>query len=124
MSLTQYLFKSFPFQVAVGAWSNSSKCANFTPDGDVLEGRGELQEYFIKRVAQIVHDHDLDLGGWEDGFMDGNAAYDREELPNTEVYAYAWNNIWELNGKSDAYILANDDYKVRFFGLVCRMGIF
>ena len=38
--------------------------------------------------------------------------YPRTALPNEDVFAYAWNNIWEWGGGSRAYTLANNDFKV------------
>ena len=71
------------------------------------------QEYFVHRVSNITHEEGLDLAGWEDGLMgEDNDPYKRESFPNTDVYGYAWNNIWEWGGASRAYTLANHDYKV------------
>ena len=36
----------------------------------------------------------------------------RSEFPNEEVLAYSWNNVWEWGSGSQAYILANADFKV------------
>ena len=35
-------------------------------------------------------------------------------MRNKEVYAYAWNNVWEWGGGKHAYTLANAGYKVNF----------
>ena len=38
--------------------------------------------------------------------------YDRSYLKNKNVYAYAWDNVWEWGQGDRAYKLANADYKV------------
>ena len=64
-------------------------------------------------MSEIVANEGLVLAGWEDGVMwNASMPYSRSALPNHEVYAYAWNNIWEWGGGSRAYVLANNDYKV------------
>ena len=63
-------------------------------------------------------DAGLNLGGWEDGLMaTGSTPFNRTELPNTEVYGNAWDNVWEWGTAERAYKLANVGYKVR-----CRGG--
>lgn len=41
--------------------------------------------------------------------------YDRSYLKNKNVYAYAWDNVWEWGQGDRAYKLANADYKVDNF---------
>ena len=38
--------------------------------------------------------------------------YDRSYLKNKNVYAFAWDNVWEWGQGDRAYKLANADYKV------------
>ena len=105
-------------EVAHGAWTNSTACWNLvqrlglgTSGGKIVD---ELKEYFTQRVANITSNYSLQLAGWEDGFMDvNNVPYDRTLLRNTQVYGYAWNNIWEWGGGKRAYELANAGYKVQ-----------
>ena len=65
--------KTFHFggdEVAEGAWLKSPICNQFVdenPDLVYNVSRLELHRYFAIRVAQIVNDEGLDLGGWEDG---------------------------------------------------------
>ena len=64
-------------------------------------------------MARIVKNEGLGLAGWEDGLMlNTTSPYPRDSIANPDVYAYAWNNIWEWGGGSRAYVLANHDYKV------------
>jgi N-acetyl-beta-hexosaminidase len=75
----------------------------------------ELMEYFIKKVAKIVSEHDLCLGAWQDGVIHDEIFLEpmkRSCFPNKEVYAYAWQNVWESGLSGCAYKLANEGYKV------------
>ena len=61
----------------------------------------------------IQHRYCLDLGAWEDGVLGvKDTPYDRSYLKNKNVYAYAWDNVWEWGQGDRAYKLANADYKV------------
>lgn len=53
------------------------------------------------------------MGAWEDGVLGvKDTPYDRSYLKNKNVYAYAWDNVWEWGQGDRAYKLANADYKV------------
>lgn len=104
-------------EVAHGAWKQSSACKtlaqqrglNFSAS-DIVD---KLKDYFVQRVANITMKYNLSLAGWEDGLLGkGDVPYDRRFISNTDVYAYAWNNIWEWGGGKRAYELANAGYKV------------
>jgi len=79
----------------------------------------DLKEYFVRRVADVSSKYCLDLGAWEDGVLGvKDTPYDRSFLKNRNVYAYAWDNVWEWGQGDRAYKLANADYKV---GLVFQI---
>ena len=42
----------------------------------------------------------------------GDDPYTRGRLVNDEVYAYAWDNVWEWGVSNRAYKLANAGFKV------------
>ena len=42
----------------------------------------------------------------------GDDPYTRGRLMNDEVYAYAWDNVWEWGVSNRAYKLANAGFKV------------
>ena len=72
-----------------------------------------LKEYFVHQISNITSDYKLDLAAWEDGVMEsGSKPFRREALQNQNVYAYAWDNIWEWGQSNRAYKLANAGYKV------------
>lgn len=104
--------------MAHGAWTKSPACKqlahqlglNFTSPTIVKD----LKEYFVRRVADVSSKYCLDLGAWEDGVLGvKDTPYDRSYLKNKNVYAYAWDNVWEWGQGDRAYKLANADYKVR-----------
>ena len=104
-------------EVAHGAWTQSPACKqlahelglNFTSPTIVKD----LKEYFVQRVADVSSKYCLDLGAWEDGVLGvKDTPYDRSHLKNKNVYAYAWDNVWEWGQGDRAYKLANADYKV------------
>ena len=105
-------------EVAKGAWTKSPKCEalakklglDFTSPTIVKD----LKEHFVRRVADITSKYRLDAGAWEDGVLGVNdTPYDRSFLKNKNVYAYAWDNVWEWMQGNRAYKLANAGYKVR-----------
>lgn len=81
----------------------------------------DMKIYFATRVAHIAADLQLPLGGWEDGFVDGNTnPMTKASLSNVELYTMAWNNIWEWGGGNQAYKYANAGYKVTSRCLILR----
>lgn len=105
--------------MAHGAWTQSPACKqlahtlglNFTSPTIVKD----LKEYFVRRVADVSSKYCLDLGAWEDGVLGvKDTPYDRSYMKNRNVYAYAWDNVWEWGQGDRAYKLANADYKVGF----------
>ncbi|XP_031565064.1 uncharacterized protein LOC116300345 isoform X2 [Actinia tenebrosa] len=104
-------------EVAHGAWTKSSACKNLAQQrglnfsaSDIVD---QLKDYFVQRVATITKAKGLNLAGWEDGLLGkGDVPYNRSFITTPEVYAYAWNNIWEWGGGKRAYQLANAGYKV------------
>ncbi|XP_068705154.1 beta-hexosaminidase-like [Montipora foliosa] len=104
-------------EVAHGAWTKSPACKrlaqklglNFTSPTIVKD----LKEYFVRRVSEVSHRYCLDLGAWEDGVLGvKDTPYDRSYLKNENVYAHAWDNVWEWGQGDRAYKLANAGYKV------------
>ena len=49
--------------------------------------------------------------------------YDRSYLKNKNVYAYAWDNVWEWGQGDRAYKLANADYKVDWFYFLLYLSV-
>ena len=98
-------------EVPEEAWQESPACQSLMAGRDDLKTTKDLKRFFVSRVARLAKDEGLDLAGWEDGLMDGNEAYNRSSLPNENVYAYFWDNVWEWGRGQRAYIGANAGYK-------------
>ncbi|XP_032240203.1 beta-hexosaminidase [Nematostella vectensis] len=104
-------------EVAHGAWTKSSACEQLAQrmgynltGSDIVD---KLKGYFVERVANITVNDGLSLAGWEDGLLGhGEVPYNRKSFRNSNVMAYAWNNIWEWGSGKRAYLLANAGYKV------------
>ncbi|XP_061190127.1 uncharacterized protein LOC133197995 [Saccostrea echinata] len=108
--------KTFHFggdDVAKGAWVNSTKCQTMAAHDSYYSFAGRLKEYFVHRVSNITNRLGLNIAGWEDGFLGYNGMpYNRSNIPNSKVYANAWQNVWEWGAAKRAYNLANSGYKV------------
>ncbi|MGF1768096.1 carbohydate-binding domain-containing protein [Enterovibrio makurazakiensis] len=96
-----------------GAWTDSPICKAFLANNSAgIKTVDELSQYFVERISVITANHNLDLGGWEDGLMHNNVVYPRGEVANTKVSGNAWQNIWEWGVADRAYNLANNGYGV------------
>ena len=100
-------------EVAKGAWENSTECANLFESPFGVIDHKDLKEMFVRQVSNISAQFNVDLAAWEDGVMEsGSKPYERQDLKNANVYAYAWDNVWEWGVSGRAYKLANAGYKV------------
>lgn len=101
-------------EVAVGAWVNSTKCNIVLTSNDNINDAKDLKEHFLRRVSSISANYGLQLAGWEDGLMDRTSQpYNLTNLRNSQVYALAWDNVWEWGVSTRAHKLANQGYKVK-----------
>lgn len=58
-------------EVALGAFENMEACKELVARSPDLDLTSEsLQKYFVQNVATLVHQHSLDLIGWEDGLIE------------------------------------------------------
>ena len=100
-------------EVPDGAWMNSTACKDRTRSTQLLK------EQFVLRVAEIVSKAGLELAGWEDGYIRGNAGLmDVNEIPVSKVYGYFWDNVWEWGKSHHAYDAANANYKVTVYNVM------
>ena len=98
-------------EVAAGAWEKSKLCGSLQNATDV--SATELTELFFKRVAKITASRDLDIAGWADGLLDTrDTPFNLSGVANKQVYAHAWDNVWETGTAGRAYKLANSGFKV------------
>ncbi|XP_067667144.1 chitobiase-like [Haliotis asinina] len=99
-------------EVPYEAWLESPACQARITAGEVSSVT-ELMGYFVKRVAQIVGSHGLDVAAWQDGIvMKKTQLFDRSDFDNDRVVVYAWKNVWETGMASDTVKLANAGYQV------------
>ena len=89
-----------------GAWVRSKACSQFIQNGT------DPKFLFNTRVAAIAAEEGLNLGAWEDGLMDSGEPIPRDDMRPREVFANAWQNVWEWGLAARAYVLANEGYKV------------
>ncbi|XP_052788332.1 uncharacterized protein LOC128223112 [Mya arenaria] len=102
-------------EVPNGVWSESPKCEELLQESPALNVTHGLKNYFAKRMAALAAMKNISLGGWEDGFIDGQkspAPIPTDQMSGVELYVNPWNNIWEWGGGSNAYKYANAGYKV------------
>ena len=104
-------------EVANGAWTNSSACEQLAQrlklnySGPHIAK--QLKEYFVRRVTNITAVHGVQVGAWEDGLLSANEnPFNRSQLKNDHVIAYAWGNVWEWGTATHAYNFANAGYQV------------
>ena len=95
-----------------GAWTDSPICQAFIAEDNGVDSIEDLSPYFVRQVATIADSHGLNLAGWEDGLLGADGPYPRVDLPNPQVYANAWQNVWEWGVADRAYNLANNGYEV------------
>ncbi|XP_070178425.1 beta-hexosaminidase-like [Littorina saxatilis] len=93
-------------EVAEGAWIHSKACSEHVKNGT------DLKLMFSTRVGALAAEEGLDLAAWEDGIMDKGQPIPRDEMKPRDVYANAWQNVWEWGAASRAHVLANEGYKV------------
>ncbi|WP_440056460.1 family 20 glycosylhydrolase (plasmid) [Pseudoalteromonas sp. T1lg65] len=100
-------------EVGPGSWTKSPICDQLfaQPDSGV-KGPADLKAYFTARASKLLGKRGLDIGAWEDGLMyDRITPFPIEQFDSENVYANAWDNIWEWGVADRAYRLANAGYK-------------
>uniref|UniRef100_A0A0L8GMR0 beta-N-acetylhexosaminidase n=1 Tax=Octopus bimaculoides TaxID=37653 RepID=A0A0L8GMR0_OCTBM len=100
-------------EVAKGTWENSTACNEVVNNSSNLPGKEVFKEYFVRKLSNITAKYDINLAAWEDGVMkSGTVPYNISALKNKEIFAYAWDNVWEWGNSNRAYKLANDGFKI------------
>ncbi|OWF49609.1 Beta-hexosaminidase [Mizuhopecten yessoensis] len=100
-------------EIAREAWTKSPACKTLTEERNITDFRF----FFVHRVIELLQNQGLAAGVWEDGIIPKDVyPYNIKDLrnkqPSREIFAYAWNNIWEYGRSSRAITLANAGYKV------------
>ncbi len=113
-------------EVPAGIWEKSPICDQLLADNPDLEGYSDLPKYFLQRYHDILNQHDLVTGGWEEIAMHKVAVEEKGDdplsarevmVPNPEFkdnnfLVYVWLSIWGVAGEDLAYKLANMGYPV------------
>lgn len=101
-------------EVGAGSWQGSPACQALIAKGlPAVAGVADLKPYFVSRVAAMLEQRQLALGGWEDGLMyDPVNPFNRAQFANKTVIANVWDNIWEWGVGDRAHRLANAGYQV------------
>ncbi|KAI8745609.1 beta-hexosaminidase [Biomphalaria glabrata] len=99
-------------EVAYEAWDDSPACLALV-ESKKISSKEDLMEYFVSRVAELVHKHGLELGVWQDGIIVKNKdPFKLGIFPSSKVLVHFWRNVWETGQAFDAHKLANEGYKV------------
>ncbi|XP_013407629.1 uncharacterized protein LOC106171729 isoform X1 [Lingula anatina] len=91
-------------EVPAGVWEGSPACSG--------RQRKEIQEGFVRRVAKIAADLDLDITTWDDGMLHEEKPFERSSIPNKQPRVNAWMNPWEWGAAGRGYAMANAGYEV------------
>ncbi|XP_059138730.1 LOW QUALITY PROTEIN: beta-hexosaminidase-like [Physella acuta] len=95
-------------EVPAGTWEKSPVCERLRQSGVT----SDLKSYLVTQISNMTSIYNLDLAAWEDGVMSEGKPMNRANLPNKNIYIYAWNNVWEWGTMKRAYEFANSGYKV------------
>jgi len=68
-----------------GAWVDSPACKNLISLQEKQQGKAHLGAHFIERVAAMVADKGISVGGWNDGLKETRTA----NMPG-DTYSYIW----------------------------------
>ncbi len=104
-------------EVPEGVWAGSPACRQVMQQHGMREPR-ELTGYFLDRLAGILDQRGLRLGGWEEVALTGGThdALNRKQVNprfvNRRFVAWAWNSVWGWGGEDFGYRLANAGYDV------------
>ncbi len=105
-------------EVAHGAWVESPSCEALLEQSEELEVPGDLPDYFLGRVNEMLLERGLITGGWQevafdDVRRDGRAVSVADPFfADKDVRPYVWANIWGSGTEDYAYKLANAGYPV------------
>ncbi|XP_064604259.1 chitobiase-like isoform X2 [Liolophura sinensis] len=107
--------RSFHFggdEVPTKSWRDYQACQKLLSEG-IVDSEEDLMEYFVKRVAEVAAECNVDLSAWQDAVLfDDGEMIERHDIPSKEVTVYAWLNRWEVRLADSGNRLANSGYKV------------
>ena len=105
-------------EVPHGAWTASPVCDKFIARSDRVEGVGDLFDYFLERMNEMITARGLTMAGWEEVALEERSeegetvTRPNQDFADAGVRPYVWANIWGSGTADHAYQLANADYEV------------
>lgn len=105
-------------EVPNGVWTNSPACQRLMDHLPEIKDPKNLQQYFFKRIAEILTNKGLHIGGWEEVALTktGSGNYQvNPEFVNKNVVPYVWNNLGSAFDLT--HRMANAGYPVIYCGV-------
>lgn len=105
-------------EVPNGVWTESPACKELMKTMPEITDPKNLQQYFFKRISDILTERGLDIGGWEEVALTKSKSGRYEvnpEFVDKKVYPYVWNNLgtaFDLTHR-----MANAGYPVIYCGV-------
>lgn len=103
-------------EVARGAWLGSPRCRALMKEKGMTKPH-DLAEYYITRMADIMHKNGLQLSGWQEVAL-GHTEEAHRQLRSQVAGVYCWNTVPGYD--EVVYRIANDGYPV----ILCNVGNF
>lgn len=103
-------------EVARGAWLGSPGCRALMKEKGMTKPH-DLAEYYITRMADIMHKNGLQLSGWQEVAL-GHTEEAHRQLRSQVAGVYCWNTVPGYD--EVVYRIANDGYPV----ILCNVGNF
>ncbi|MDX1637630.1 MAG: family 20 glycosylhydrolase, partial [Balneolaceae bacterium] len=101
-------------EVPQGAWEQSPMCTEFIRQHSAVEGVGDLPNYFVGRLAELLDGRDLTLAGWQEIALQGGGHGESGVDPSfsgNRVTIYSWDNFTAGN-RDLGYRVANAGFPV------------
>lgn len=103
-------------EVPAGVWTESPLCKKFLAEHPEIKGTTGLKNYFVKRILEVIHRHNLQAACWQEAALD-HVMVDgkRQDNPVPEfaggkLIPYVWNNLFGNEDLSNRF--ANMGYPV------------
>lgn len=101
-------------EVPEGVWEHSPEVEKLKATNKKIRKREDIDYYFKKRVAAILKDHKLNIGGWEETVLTTEKKTKKidHRFIGDGFVAFIWNNMWNWGAEDLAYRVANAGYPV------------
>ncbi|MFW5973590.1 MAG: family 20 glycosylhydrolase, partial [Bacteroidota bacterium] len=104
-------------EVPVGVWQNSPACETLVAENPEVESTGQLFDYFLHRMVDILDERNIRLAGWEeialtDQFYVHGPKEPNPEFVDRDFLPFVWNAVWGWGAEDLGYRLANAGYDI------------